>query len=271
MFDALGYRSRAAAQGAPGHLVWRFGREYYLQFWDERDRDRKVVYESTISIPAEVPRGRTYRVPVVAEKVYPALLNPPAKQSLIEGAIDAALPKARNGLWAEYGIKGSEESRRRVRADGSFAVVAKQLGGQLRVTARSKLAGTGWMYVRSVRKRRLQLPADADLVVKLERMVSFRVSVPREKIADDLVGLAIKVKPDDVFPMAWLLVTEGEVRRSLVSAGTVEMRFVPGTYFFTSLCWPKKGDWESRREEVLGTLTIAEDSAGKTLKLAPVK
>jgi hypothetical protein len=170
-----------------------------------------------------------------------------------------------------YSRTVGDEHRVQPAADGTFTVDAKELGGELRVTEK-KRSGEGWMYIHSVSRREMKLPEDAELVVEEKDLLSFKVRVPADVVSEDLVCVAIKVHPSDSLPMSWLLLRDkdGAAIKKLEAEGMLEMRFVPGTYWFTTLALPKGGSWQDRREDVLGKLTITQDSAGKTLEIQPL-
>jgi hypothetical protein len=266
-----GFRTSAAPRNTPGRGQWWFGKTYFLSLETEQRQPNgeATVYEVLITIPEMIPKGHVWQIPVLVGQPGVTLSKSSPELGRIEGVVKEPFPTRDAKLEVDYGGTREDERRQELKADGSFAVKAKELSGMLRITEPAR-SGVGWMYIHSVQKRKLELPADADLVVKKEDLLTFDVPVAKDKATADLVGLAIKVHPEDVFPMSWQIVEEGAPLKKLTDEGLVTTTFIPGTYYFTALYWPKGGKWETRREEVLGRIVITKDSGGKTLEVQPL-
>jgi hypothetical protein len=271
--DAIGYRSMVEApERFENVTLFRLGRSYYLRFAVKEEAGTKD-YEAIVHIPEKIDCGKMYRMWVLADTPFPKIFESRKSNAskAIAGRITVKPAAGFEKIEVAYSRTIGDEHRVQPAADGTFKVEARELGGELRV-AEKKPSGEGWMYIHSVSRRELKLPEDAELVVEAKDLVPFRVSVPAEVVSEELRGVAIKVHPSDYLPMSWLLLhdRDGLAIKKLAAEGTVGLRFVPGTYWFTTLTLPKGGSWQDRREEVLGKLTITKDSAGKTLEIQPL-
>jgi hypothetical protein len=254
----------------PNVSTFRLGRSYYIRF-SVKEGEKTKDYEAIFHLPEKIDRGKMYRMWVLADTPFPQIFGPMNAPKVIAGRIAVKPAAGFEKIEVAYSRTIGDEHRVQPAADGTFKVEARELGGELRV-AEKKPSGEGWMYIHSVSRRELKLPEDAELVVEAKDLVSFRVSVPAGVVSEELRGVAIKVHPSDYLPMSWLLLhdRDGLAIKKLAAEGTVGLRFVPGTYWFTTLTLPKGGSWQDRREEVLGKLTITKDSAGQTLELQPL-
>ncbi len=269
LIKAYAHRAGAAPPNSPGHMLWWFGKTYHVQFWelnDARPADESS-FESLVTIPESIPKGHIWQVPIVADKPFPTLTKHLYELPQIQGRITTALPAGADKIEVDYyDPKRGEETRQSVRSDGTFSFGARELGGDMRVTECNR-SGEGWMHIGAVDKRQLELPRDADLVVRKEDLVAFEVRVPANAITDSLAGLFINVHPSDRFPMSWQVVRRGEAKRMLDESGKVAMRFVPGTYHLVGVYFDQVDGKETRRLVPLGRLVITKDSAGKTLEV----
>ena len=248
----------------------RAGRTYYVLFrLKDNDSDHETAYEALFKVPDGIPRGKMRTIKILAKHRYPNLtMDKPraASTKKIRGTLDAELFDNTENLEAGYFPSEGEYSRVRVRKDGTFALTAKRLGGMLRITEMKRVA-TGLIYIHSVEKRKLQLPADADLVIRREDLIPFNLRLPPGVIRNDIMGIALKIERDDEMPMGW--VTFGKEQEKLLQnlqkTGTVNLEFVPGMFHVEALYWPQKTGWNQRTFEHLGRLRVRRSDKGKTL------
>jgi len=262
---AKALRSPAAREDAGGTDLWRFGRQYYVLFWplDEARNSSKVSFEAVVEIPQSIPRGKVAVISVIADHRWPKLTKALTMPRTIEGRVAWAGPGSVEDLEVSYwGSESYDHHRVRPKSDGSFRVKADRLGGVLRVTRRVR-SGCGWAYIKPVKKRSISVPKDADLLVEAGNLVDFKLVVPKTAVASSMVGIALKVAPDDPVPMCWARVADS----ARAAKGGVSMSFVPGTYWVEALYHVEGPTGTQRKTVELGQVKIARDSAGKRVRV----
>jgi hypothetical protein len=123
------------------------------------------------------------------------------------------------------------------------------------------------MFIESVKKPALVLPADADYVFNEEEFVSCRVKLPEEVLLNALGDLMLLVEIDERAPRpVWYIPKlSGESEKQAEATGEIQIKFAPGRYYFAALHCP-----EQFGIRLLGVVTITQDSAGKTLEIQPL-
>lgn len=130
----------------------------------------------------------------------------------------------------------------------------KEMGGELALVRKKNYAHV-LCYKRSVKSERIKLPEDADIVVRDKDLVSFRLKVPQDQAKSRAEGVGLFYDQDDKIPLA---ATECDQ-----SSDSVELEFVPGTYFV--------GFWTGDKSQILGQVTIEDTDSGEVLTVDPVK
>jgi hypothetical protein len=264
---AKGFRSPAAPEGTNEIQRWRFGCRYYMVFWSalKGEDGKRTCFEAVIEVPKKIPRGKIAVIPVVTDYPWPELTRKSRGLRLIEGRITCPLPAPARELEVGYwGPEDYDQHRVFPSGNGAFSVKADKLGGMLRVTRRDR-SGCGWAYIKSVRKRKLLLPAAADLLVEEKNLLRFDLVIPRGAVKPSLKGIMLKVHSDDAMPMCWAHVS---AYGKLVD-GAISMRFVPGHYWVEGLYETGEAKGDGRNFVKLGRVKVTKDSAGKRLTVVP--
>ncbi|MBS3764447.1 MAG: hypothetical protein KGZ25_14210, partial [Planctomycetes bacterium] len=173
---------------------------------------RGEMYESVVRIPEDIPRGKMYVIDVIGK--YPAWTfehkardKMQEQRKYIRGQIKGNPPVPLKEMRVEYfNIEKRKKRSTHIDADGTFKVRADDLGEMLRVT-KPQHTGVGWLYIHSVKKRKLSLPHEADLVMRPEDLVEFHLQIPAQQVNDDLASIGLKVHRDDRVPMSWTNLT----------------------------------------------------------------
>ncbi|MFP4029794.1 MAG: hypothetical protein ACLFWL_18600 [Candidatus Brocadiia bacterium] len=259
----------------------KLGRRYLVRMSVSGDK----MYESVVRVPEDIPRGKMYVVDVIGK--YPdyafegrTLRLMEEQRKYIEGKIKAEPPAAFTMMTVAYFNKKKRKKRTgSIDTDGTFKVRADDLGEMLRVTKKQQRAGVGWLYIRSVKKRNLSLPRDADLVMRPEDLVEFHLKIPSRQINEDLASIGLKVHRDDRVPMSWTNLTTdhkhpveslqepSKILKNLKETGKVQMTCVPGDWYVAVLYWPEGTGSDRRERKVIGKITIKDSDAGKTVEV----
>ena len=269
--NAMGVRVPVMSSKEPEPYL-KFGQRYAVRFAVGRDK----MYESVIRIPDEIPRGKMYVVDVIAK--YPTYTfevsgSSRKERDYVAGKVRRALPVPRGSLQVQYFNPKTREMRTAaIEANGTFRVRAHDMGGMLRIVEQMRV-GVGWIYVRSVDKRELSLPRDADLVVEEEHLIRFDLKIDESNLRDDLRGIALRMHEDDPAPMAWIAFdrVHEHLLNNLFEHKSIQFRFVPGQWYVEALYWPRRTRFDQRERKVIGTVTVQESDAGKTLEVEPLE
>ncbi|MBS3764275.1 MAG: hypothetical protein KGZ25_13340 [Planctomycetes bacterium] len=280
--DGHSLRLGVSPQGSGQPETLRFSHRYRIQYMVPEKRDEMgdtgygyPWYENVFAVPDEIPRGKIAVINLFTRYPLPTLtrkskkLSKPPKQ--IRGTIKADLRAHGQHLEVGYFLSGRSD-KTFPRFDGSFSLQAEKLGGMLRVTERKRQA-VGWMCVRSVQKRRLRLPEDADVVIEPDDLVEFKLRIRPENITKDLARISVKLKRDDPVPMAWINfdAKDRHLHKELQQTHTLDMSFIPGQHWVLALYWPRKTAWDKRKVKVLGQLQVEKSDASKTLEVEPLE
>jgi hypothetical protein len=276
--DALSFRAMAAPVGTEDRRVWRLGRSYYVKF-DAYGPDRTVKtqqsFETIVNIPDAIPRGSMWRIPVIADIRYPTLQNrymekPPVVEGRVRGMPPVPIGRVPAVRYRdmEPDSRGYVQQLCGLKSDGSFSVPAQKLGGDLRIA--DETGDVGWIYVRSVDKRKLVLPEDAVLVMRPEDLVSVRLPVPGDAVTPEYAGVMLKAAPESVLGMSWAVTRGDRARQELLAKGEQELRIAPGAWYYVAVYYDKV-DWgDGQRERLLGKVTVGRESAGRLLSPQPL-
>lgn len=142
---------------------------------------------------------------------------------------------------------------------GKFSV--HQLGGELVVTVGGEMDGYFVYYKGKVDNSEIVFPRDADIVVKPDDVISFRVQLPRQELPEDCWGIILMIRPDSSVQVAGIEfdnVEEGQQAHDSLP-DSVPLNAAPGTYFVSA-----------GGPDVLGRITVTKDDAGKTILIQPV-
>jgi hypothetical protein len=257
------------------HIPLIFGKRYLIRLNYPKNDE---MYESVVRIPDRIPRGKMYVVDVIAK--YPAyafegrtLKLMRDKSEFIKGRILSSPPLPSHELRVEYfNVKKREKRSGVPYPDGTFKVRGDDLGHTLRVT-KPQSAGQGWLYIRSVEKRKLSLPRDADLVVRKKDLVQFTLRLDPNHLTRDLASVGLKVNEEDHVPMCWVNFDGGHkhLLKKLQDTGRLEMSFIPGRWYVALLNWPEGADLAQRQRKVIGKITVRKSDRGKTLAVEPLE
>jgi hypothetical protein len=246
--------------------MFRLGHSYLLNFAVEGEKE---TYEAVVEVPAEIERGKMYSVWVLADTRFPLISNRTKDPRTIKGRITVKPPASFKDLEVSYWASNSDYSFLTPKPDGSFELRANKLGGMLRVTQRVQ-AGHLWMYIKSVQKRELALPADADFVLEEDKLVSCLVKVPDVVNSDDLRGIALKIGVEDRFPLAWVNIRrDAAAQARFAKDSSVEFVCIPRKYYVVA---SYRGSVDGKpwvRHDLLGTLDVPKEGAGKMLSITP--
>jgi hypothetical protein len=233
-----------------------FGWRYQIQCkYMDPDTGEPTFYDSIIKIPDPIPLGKMAVIEVIL-KYRPEETRAMFKEEPIRGRITVPIPPTeKKWLVAYTHADDSQNGWATIDQDGSFELGEKDLGGMLRI-AENGGEGVAWMCVRSVQKRRLSLPRDADLHISRDNLKDVRLAIPPSRINDALVGLWLKAKEDDTGPIGWKAFhsPRSSAFKDVESSGTVRLEMPPGTYWVSVFYDP--GEPDKRRWVTLGRVTI---------------
>ncbi|MBS3763069.1 MAG: hypothetical protein KGZ25_07180 [Planctomycetes bacterium] len=267
------YVSGAAPPGKYSmQTLWRFGRQYALQYLVGAETSAEGEwYQNVIEIPEHIPRGRTYCITLPIE-------NPVAEgdwyvtSSLkpLEGKITTPLPCPPKQLLVYYSEVGSGEWVERMvkeaqgPAKARFSLKTKTIGGMLRISRVTEQKGQCWMYIRSVSKRRLVLPRDADITMNKEDLRGFEFRLPEQAIKPNLQAIGLKIERDDPVPVSWT-----RVARHTKTGEGVAFHLIPGQYWISARYLVDNG--RAVDDNLIGKITVKKSDAGKTLEVQPLE
>jgi hypothetical protein len=151
-----------------------------------------------------------------------------------------------------------------------FRLSVPEPGGQLVIESIDPQHGRVWLFVREVRNPILRLPADADIAMSEEELVSFRVRVPREPAGQELRSVGLLADRADRLPIAWALLSDKTQRKTYEEDSCVRLAVIPGNYVVRTIHRVPGNDRADPSFAILGTVNITQDSAGQTLELQPL-
>jgi hypothetical protein len=257
-------RVRAAPFGENIRIL-AFGRRYLINCKTvDPDTGEDDFYASIIEIPESIPPGKMAVFRVILK--YPPVKFVKEENEPLKGRITVPRPSTDTKWMVTYShADDSQRGLTEIGADGTFEFGNKELGGMLRVIEKGG-AGVAWMCVRSVQKRQLSLPRDADMHVPPDRLKEVKLVIPDSRISEAFVGVWLKIKKDDTGPIAWKAFrSSSETFKKFKSSGIIPMQAPPGIYWVNAFYDP--GEADKREWKTLGRIEVPEELSNPRIEI----
>jgi hypothetical protein len=203
-------------------------------------------------------------------KYTPEELSEMHKEPPIRGRITLSLPPSDTKWFVAYTHPDDTQTTiAEIGADRTFQIGEKDLGGMLRIAQKGG-AGVAWMCVRSVQKRQLSLPRDADMHIPPDKLKEVKLMIPESRVSDAFVGVWLKIKKDDTGPIAWKAFrSSSETFKKFKSSGIIPMQAPPGSYWVNAFYDP--GEAGKREWKTLGRIEVPKEPSEEVIEVEPAE
>jgi hypothetical protein len=254
--------------------------------------EQEGSFYSVITIPEDVKPSEwlTYKIPV-GVGIHPSERDKYVPQTQLKVRQDENLkPPLKDKGWTAYYYPQNIEEQvvyKKITPGESFSLENLSLGGTLTIS--SNQVDYTWIYVKKVDKYQMELPQDANFILKsTDQLRSIQVDLPKELYADNRDPKRLVIKLDNTNADIVDVLTTRQVRPandhesySEVPLDHASLKWLPGKWTINIKGWKKRHPSEEelmkmsleeraklpRKHSVLatGTITIPENAAPGTV------
>jgi len=243
------------------HIALEAGREYLVR---ARTLQGTIVmgvpYQTTLKIPNELENGKVYQIQVVLRDLLKEKTDAERLQAEAERLRRLSeeekitvrvtpVPESRFVVMYDDGVRSREGSPAESGGDVVVMKGPNKLGGELAVFL-TKAGAPCWAYIKSLDKRTITLPKDADIVISEDRLVELPVSMAKEDLPrlSKYKAIAFYGSADGKYPLF-----RSSLRKLAFedpnAPKVLSVKILPGTYH-VRVGTPRKD------ETSIGTVTI---------------